>query len=67
MISHFAAISPPVDINALVMDLTVKALELTCAFSAINIASSVFAHCGFNEADFMARSIFLCKYSVKLM
>lgn len=67
MISHFAAISPQVDINALVMDLTVKAPEVTCCFSAINIASYVYAHCDFNEAAFMVRRVFLCKYSVTLM
>lgn len=61
MISHFAPIFPQVDINALVMDLTVKAPEVACCFSAINIASCVSAHCGFNEAAFMVRSIFLCK------
>lgn len=67
MISHFAAISPQVDINALVMDSTVKAPEVTCCFNAINITSYVYAHYDFNEAAFMVRSIFLCKYSVKLM
>lgn len=61
MISHFAAISPQVDINALVMDLTVKAPEVTRCLSAINIAGYVCAHCDFNEAAFMVRSVFLCK------
>lgn len=41
MTSHFAAISPKVDINALVMDLTVKAAGVTCCLSAINIAGYV--------------------------
>lgn len=61
MISHFPPISPKVDINALVMDLTVKAPGVTRCLSAINIASSVCAHCDFNEAAFMVRSVFLCK------
>lgn len=45
MISHFAAVSPKVDINALVMDLTVKAPEVTRRLSSINIAASIYAHC----------------------
>lgn len=61
MISHFAAISPQVDINALVMDLTVKAPEVTRCLSSINIAGYVCAHCDFNEATFMVRGVFLCK------
>lgn len=61
MISHFAALSPQVDINALVMDLTVKAPEVMHCLSAINITGYVYAHCDFNEAAFMARSVFLCK------
>lgn len=44
MISHFAEISPKVDINALVMDVTVKAPEVKCAFLAINIIGCVYMH-----------------------
>lgn len=58
MTSHFAAISPQVDINALVMDLTVKAPQVTCRLSAINIAGYVYAHCDFDEAAFTAKGIF---------
>ena len=61
MISHFTAISPQVDINALVMDLTVKAPAVSRCFSAINIAASVCAHCDFTEAAFMVRIAFSCK------
>lgn len=61
MISHFAAISPKVDINALVMDSTVKAPEVTRCLSAINILGYLYAHCDFNEVAFMVRSVFLCK------
>lgn len=61
MISHFAAISPQVDINALVMDSTVKAPAVTRCLSAINIAGYVCAHCDLDDAAFMARSVFLCK------
>lgn len=49
------------------MDLTVKAPEVTCCFTAINITSYVYAHCDFNEAAFMVGSAVLCKYSGKLM
>lgn len=61
MTSHFAAISPQVDINALVMDLTVKAPQVTCCLSAINIASCVYAHCDFDGAAFAMKRVFLCK------
>lgn len=60
MISHFAAISPQVDINALVMDSTVKAPEVTCCITAINITSYVYAHCDFNEAALMVGSVYFC-------
>lgn len=58
MVPHSAAISPQVDINALVMDSTVKAPEVMCCSSAINITGDVYVHCDFNEAAFMVRSIF---------
>lgn len=61
MISHFAAIFPQVDINALVMDSAVKAPEVTCCLSAINTAGYVYLYCGFNEAAFMETGVFLCK------
>lgn len=61
MISHFAAISPQVDINALVMDSTVKAPAVARCLSAINIAGYVCAHCDLDDAAFMARGAFLCK------
>jgi len=67
MISHFAAISPKVDINASVMDLTVRPPEEKCCLSSMNIAISLYAHCDFNEVAFTMRSVLLCKYSVKLM
>lgn len=56
MISHFAAIYPLVDINALVMDLSVKG-----CLSAINISGYMYVYCYLNEAAFMEMSIFLCK------
>lgn len=49
MISHFDAICPQVDINALVMYLTVKNPGVTGFFSAINVAGYVCAHCDFRE------------------
>lgn len=67
MISHFATISPKVDINALVMDLTAKSPGVMRCLSAINIAGYLYAHCDFNEAAFVVKSVFLCKESVKLM
>lgn len=61
MIFHFAAIYPLVDINALVMDLSVKAPEVTGCLSAINISGYMYVYCYLNEAAFMEMSIFLCK------
>ena len=58
VISHFATISPQVDINALVMDLAAKAPEVTCCLSAINIGGLVYVYCDINEGPFM-ESIFV--------
>lgn len=44
MISYFAAVSPQVDINALVMDLSVKARGRMCYFCAMNIVRAACEH-----------------------
>lgn len=59
MISHFDAISPQVDINALVIYLTVKAPGVTGCLSAINVAGYVCAHCDFSET-FLWGAAYFC-------